>query len=122
MVGARNALNCYWPMPFKKHAVLTVANEGERGVNNFYFNIDYRLEQGPQADARYFHTQYRAWFPAPVGKPLTRRTRKASRRGGGNSRFRATDLSAAASAFKLWPASTRWMGQTVQRPGAAAIR
>ena len=71
VVGARNALNCYWPMPFKKHAVLTVANEGDRRVNNFYFNIDYRLEQESQPDARYFHTQYRTYFPAPVGKPLT---------------------------------------------------
>ncbi len=71
VVGARNALNCYWPMPFKKHAVLTVANEGDRAVNNFYFNIDYRLEADAPAEARYFHTQYRTWFPAPVGKPLT---------------------------------------------------
>jgi hypothetical protein len=71
VLGARNALNCYWPMPFRKHAVLTVANEGGQRVNNFYFNIDYRLEQDPQPDARYFHTQYRTWFPAPAGKPLT---------------------------------------------------
>ena len=70
-VGARKALNCYWPMPFKKHAVLSVTNEGDRRVNSFYFNIDYRLEAEPQTDARYFHTQYRTWFPAPVGKPLT---------------------------------------------------
>ena len=71
MVGARNALNCHWPMPFKKHAVLIVANEGDRRVDNFYFNIDYRLEQDPEPDVRYFHTQYRTYFPAPVGKPLT---------------------------------------------------
>ncbi|MGO8674322.1 MAG: glycoside hydrolase family 172 protein [Limisphaerales bacterium] len=71
VVGSRNALNCYWPMPFNKHALLTVANEGDRPVGNFYFNIDYRLEQQPQPDARYFHTQYRTSFPAPVGKPLT---------------------------------------------------
>ena len=70
-VGARKALNCYWPMPFKKHAVLTVSNEGDQRVNSFYFNIDYRLEQHRQRDAFYFHTQYRTYFPAPVGKPLT---------------------------------------------------
>lgn len=71
MVGARNALNCYWPMPFKKHAVLTVANEGGQRVDNFYFNIDYQLDNNPASDPRYFHTQYRTYFPAPVGKPLT---------------------------------------------------
>jgi Protein of unknown function (DUF2961) len=70
-IGARNALNCYWPMPFRKHAVLEVANQGSQRVNSFYFNIDYRLEEEPEHDLRYFHTQYRTWFPAPVGKPLT---------------------------------------------------
>jgi len=71
VVGARNALNCYWPMPFKKHAVVTVSNEGEQRVNSFYFNIDYRTGERSQPDARYFHTQYRTYFPAPLGKPLT---------------------------------------------------
>jgi hypothetical protein len=70
-VGAKKALNCYWPMPFKKRAVLTVSNEGEKSVNSFYYNIDYRLDQHRQPDAFYFHTQYRTFFPAPVGKPLT---------------------------------------------------
>ena len=67
-VGSRNALNCYWPMPFKKHAVITVSNEGEKPVNSYYFNIDYRLEPHSQPDARYFHTQYHTYFPAPVGQ------------------------------------------------------
>jgi hypothetical protein len=70
-VGARHALNCYWPMPFAKHAVITVSNDGKQRVNNFYFNIDYRQEQAPEQDLRYFHTQYHTYFPAPVGKPLT---------------------------------------------------
>lgn len=70
-IGARNALNCYWPMPFRTHAVLAVVNQGNQRVNSFYFNIDYRLDEQPERDLRYFHTQYRTWFPAPVGKPLT---------------------------------------------------
>jgi len=70
-IGAHNALNCYWPMPFKKHAVITVTNEGSQPVHAFYFNIDYRLQRHPDKDLRYFHTQYRCYFPAPVGKPLT---------------------------------------------------
>jgi hypothetical protein len=70
-IGAHNALNCYWPMPFKKHAVLAVVNEGTQRVNNFYFNIDYRLDDEADRDVRYFHTQYRTYFPAPTGKPLT---------------------------------------------------
>jgi hypothetical protein len=70
-VGGQMAMNCYWPMPFKKHAVLTVTNEGDKRVNAFYYNFDYRLENKPQKDVRYFHAQYRNYFPAPVGKPVT---------------------------------------------------
>jgi len=70
-VGAKMALNCYWPMPFKKHALITVTNDGARQVNALYYNLDYRLDKKPAKDARYFHTQYRAYFPAPVGKDLT---------------------------------------------------
>jgi len=70
-VGARMALNCYWPMPFKKHAIITVTNEGSDRVNALYFNLDYRLDRRAERNLRYFHTQYRTYFPAPVGKNLT---------------------------------------------------
>src|SRR5579871_4545941 len=70
-VGGSMALNCYWPMPFRKHAVITVTNEGAKPVDAFYYNFDYRLDDRPQRDIRYFHTQYRNYFPAPKGKPLT---------------------------------------------------
>jgi len=70
-VGGQMALNCYWPMPFKKHAVITVTNEGPKAVGAFYYNFDYRLEDRPQRNVGYFHTQYRNYFPAPKGKPLT---------------------------------------------------
>src|ERR1700676_619873 len=41
-VGGDKALNCFFPMPFHKHARITVTNEGQRKVDAFYFNIDYR--------------------------------------------------------------------------------
>ena len=70
-VGGSKALNCYWPMPFARHAVVTVTNESAKRVGAFYYNFDYQLEPAAQADARYFHTQYRNAFPAPKGQPLT---------------------------------------------------
>ncbi len=70
-VGGQMALNCYWPMPFKRHAVITVTNEGSKPVDAFYYNFDYRLDDKPQRDVAYFHTQYKNYFPAPQGKPLT---------------------------------------------------
>ena len=70
-VGGQMALNCYWPMPFKKHAKITVTNEGTGKIYALYYNLDYRLEKKPERDMEYFHAQYHNYFPAPVGKPVT---------------------------------------------------
>jgi hypothetical protein len=67
-IGGIKALNCYWPMPFAKGARLTLTNEGAQTINSCYFNIDYRLDEQPTQDIRYFHTQYRQAHPAPQGK------------------------------------------------------
>jgi hypothetical protein len=58
-VGSDKALNCFFPMPFQKHARITVTNEGAQRVSNFYFNIDYRAYSEPlPAGTLYFHAQY----------------------------------------------------------------
>ena len=63
-VGSDKALNCFFPMPFQKHARITVTNEGARQVDAFYFNIDYRAYSKPlPADQLYFHAQYRQAAP-----------------------------------------------------------
>jgi hypothetical protein len=67
-IGGVKAMNCYWPMPFAKGARLTMTNEGSKPVSSCYFNIDYRLDDEPAADVRYFHTQYRQAFPVPKGR------------------------------------------------------
>ena len=41
-VGSDKALNCFFPMPFQKHARITVTNDGSTKVEAYYFNIDYR--------------------------------------------------------------------------------
>jgi len=64
-VGSAKALNCYFPMPFQKHARITVTNEGTVKTNSFYFNIDYRSYAKPlSGDPLYFHAQYRQAAPA----------------------------------------------------------
>jgi hypothetical protein len=67
-IGGIKALNCYWPMPFSKGARLTMTNEGSQPVGACYFNIDYRLDDEPRPNQRYFHTQYRQAYPAPKGE------------------------------------------------------
>jgi len=64
-VGADKALNCFFPMPFQRHARITVTNEGAARTDAFYFNIDYRAYSKPlPADQLYFHAQYRQAAPA----------------------------------------------------------
>src|SRR6202140_2284987 len=64
-VGSDKALNSFFPMPFQKHARITVTNEGSRKVDAFYFNIDYRAYGKPlSGDLLYFHAQYRHSAPA----------------------------------------------------------
>src|SRR5271170_4756459 len=64
-VGVDKALNCFFPMPFQKHARIAVTNEGSQKVNAFYFNIDYRAySKSFSADTLYFHAQYRQAAPA----------------------------------------------------------
>ena len=64
-VGSDKALNSFFPMPFQKHARITVTNEGSRKVDAFYFNIDYRAySKALPADLLYFHAQYRQAAPA----------------------------------------------------------
>jgi hypothetical protein len=63
-VGSVKALNSYFPMPFARHARITVSNEGEQTINALYFNIDYRTYAHPlPSDTLYFHAQYRQAQP-----------------------------------------------------------
>lgn len=64
--GSDRALNCWFPMPYAKHARITVTNEGKETLSNLYWNIDYRAYAGglPHPDALYFHALYRQSAPA----------------------------------------------------------
>ncbi len=57
------ALNCYFPMPFRRSARLTLTNDGALPVDSFYYNIDYKLSSSLPSDAMYFHAQYRQKTP-----------------------------------------------------------
>jgi hypothetical protein len=56
------SLNCYFAMPFRSSARMTVTNEGAREVGAFYSNIDF-LKAPIPADSLYFHAQYRQAAP-----------------------------------------------------------
>ena len=60
-VNPGSAFNCYWPMPFRKHAKITVENLDDSDMTLFY-QVNYVLTKVP-ADAAYFHAQFRRQNP-----------------------------------------------------------
>lgn len=62
-VNPGSGLNCYWDMPFRSRARITLENRSEERMT-IYYQIDYTLEDVPE-DATYFHAQFRRVNPLP---------------------------------------------------------
>jgi hypothetical protein len=60
-VNPGSAFNCYWPMPFRKSAKVTMENLDDKDMV-LYYQINYTLTDVPQSMA-YFHAQYRREAP-----------------------------------------------------------
>jgi hypothetical protein len=61
-VGSVKDLNCYFPMPFQRHARITITNEGSQPIKALYYNIEYR-SGAVDPESLYFHAQYRQAQP-----------------------------------------------------------
>jgi len=63
-VGSSKALNSFFPMPYGKHARITVTNEGKSPVASFYYNVEYRTyKHSLPPHTLYFHAEYRQAQP-----------------------------------------------------------
>ena len=62
------ARNCYWPMPFRKSARITVTNEGKKSIRAFYFYVDWQQLDSLPEDAACFHAMYRQEYPTIMGQ------------------------------------------------------
>jgi hypothetical protein len=61
-VNPTGGLNCYFPMPFRKGAKITVENRGVENCGGFYYAIT--MEESPVADDEaYFHAKFRRTNP-----------------------------------------------------------
>ncbi len=58
VVAPHNAMNCYWPMPFRKHARVTYTNETDEDFTLLAYQITYAETPVPE-DAGYLHAQWR---------------------------------------------------------------
>lgn len=65
------ALNCYWRMPFKKKAKITMTNDTENGDAPCYFYIDWHKLEDLPTDSLYFHARYNQEWPVKPFIPYT---------------------------------------------------
>jgi hypothetical protein len=60
--------NCYWPMPFRKSARITVTNDSSTQCDAFYYYVDWQKHPKLADDAAYFHAMYRQEHPCVMGR------------------------------------------------------
>jgi hypothetical protein len=65
-VNPSGGMNIYFPMPFIKHARITVENDSPNDLDWFFYTINYTLEEVP-ADSLYFHAYWKRTNPLPYG-------------------------------------------------------
>ncbi len=68
-VNPARGFNCFWSMPFKKRAFITIENRGEEN-QAIYYQIDYQLKTLPE-NIGYFHAQFRRQNPLPYKQDYT---------------------------------------------------
>ncbi len=105
--GEANALNCFFPMPFKKHARITITNQGHDPINALYYNIDYRAYQRPlPADTLYFHARYNQCAPCQAvegnGKNLEGKNNYVWVKAKGRGQFVGVTMSVLENADGWW--------------------
>jgi len=61
-VNPSGGMNCYFPMPFRKHAKITVENRASNAMEGFFYAISYELGEVAEDEA-YFHAQFRRTNP-----------------------------------------------------------
>lgn len=63
------AMNCYWPMPFKDGAKITLTNDSKKhNVGCVFWYVDYEERESLPQDHALFHAQYRQEYPAKMGQ------------------------------------------------------
>jgi hypothetical protein len=69
-VNPYGGLNSFFPMPFRRHARITIENRKPAECQHFFYAINYVLIEVP-ADEAYFHAQFRRTNPLPYRRDYT---------------------------------------------------
>lgn len=66
-VNPSGGFNCYFPMPYRKRAVITVENRNPEKLDGFFYAVNYTLTK-IDADEAYFHARFRRTNPLAYGE------------------------------------------------------
>lgn len=69
-VNPSGGFNSYFPMPFRKHAKITIENRNPEAADGFFYAITFEKGEVPDDDA-YFHAQFRRANPLPYAEDYT---------------------------------------------------
>ncbi len=59
VVNPTGGMNCYFPMPFRKKAKVTIENQHPGDIRGFFYQFNYCLLNEIPEEAAYFHAQWR---------------------------------------------------------------
>lgn len=67
VVAPYGGFNSFFPMPFRKHARITVENQHGGLIHAFFYTVNYTLEDVPE-DTAYFYAQWRRTKYSKIGE------------------------------------------------------
>ncbi len=70
-VNPTGGMNCYFPMPFRKSAKITIENEHAADIGGFFYQFNYTLVDELPEEAGYFHAQWRRENITSAAKDFT---------------------------------------------------
>ncbi|NHW38259.1 DUF2961 domain-containing protein [Paenibacillus aceris] len=70
-VNPTGGMNCYFPMPFRTSAKITIENQHAHDIGGFFYTFNYTLVDDLPENAAYFHAQWRRERMTEIGKDYT---------------------------------------------------
>lgn len=71
VVNPTGGMNCYFPMPFRKSAKITIENQHAADIHGFFYQFHYSLVDVLPDNTAYFHAQWRRENITAEGKDYT---------------------------------------------------
>ncbi|SFG63628.1 glycoside hydrolase family 172 protein [Sporolactobacillus nakayamae] len=71
VVNPTSGMNCYFKMPFKKHALITITNEHPVFIKHFFYTVNYAETELTNEEILYFHARWNRENPVQKGSDYT---------------------------------------------------